>query len=189
MLRAAAGASVSGGGGSYVHNATFTGPDTPSAVPKADTGQVWHSDSGTWGIIGNRLYCSATTGDNHGYYDSGVSDNCTITAILTLLGGNTFGLLARYQDELNHFVFTPTATGVWALYRRTAGVYTQLRQTTSSHSGDIPKIVLSGSTITPYVNGAGFASVTDSSFMTATKVGFRATGTGDRWDNLQVSVP
>lgn len=190
LLLAAAGASSGGGGGggSYTLNATFTGADNPSAVPNADTGQAWTTASGTWGIISNRLYCSTNTGDNHGYYDSGVSDG-TITATLAIVNTSpTTALCFRYQDESNHWAFNVGGGNNWSIYQRSGGSYTSIISNTGvvAANGDQLKVVLSGTTVTAYINGVLFWTGTNSFLSTATKVGFRATGLGDRWDNLQV---
>lgn len=191
MLRAAAGGSSGGGGGgggSTILNATFTGPDSTSVVPNADTGQVWHTDSGTWGISSNKLYASSTPSDNHGYYDAGIADNCTITATLAVMAASS-GLCFRYQDENNHFVLNVGGGNAWTVYRRQAGGYTQINTASPAiaASGDTIKVVLAGTSITVTINGTTNIPVTaQSAFLTATKVGFRALSTSARWDNLTV---
>lgn len=188
MLRAAAGASVSGGGGGVVLNATFTGPDNPSAVPNADTGQVWHTDSGTWGVISNQLYCSSSPADNHGFYDVGVS-NGTIVATLATVVQST-ALCFRYQDASNHWLLNVGAGNAWTIYQRNGGTYGGIftPAVPVAANGDQLKVALNGTSVTVYINGVQLWTGTSSFLQTATKVGFRAESTASRWDNLTVTT-
>lgn len=165
----------------------FNRADSTTSLGTTTTGgKVWESlDAGagaaTWGISGNRAYCSATKPNGNVTIDAGVSDEVSVQVTLAALaeGGTDAGLLARFADVNNFWMLYIDPGSNYAVMRRTGGSYTSLTTGGAASPGDVLKITVSGMTLTFYVNGAQLHTVDDASFQTATRFGLRvSSGSG-----------
>jgi hypothetical protein len=78
----------------------------------------------------------------------------------------------------------------YQLYKKVAGTFTALKTiAVTPVIGDVLKVVLSGSTITPYINGVAQAAATDAFNSTATKHGIGVTNstTNAKFDDFSIT--
>lgn len=156
-----------------------------------DTSGFWESlgdVAGTWSFdtANSRLTANAGSAAESQYLlkDASTKD---VDVSVELTQAVNAGILFRYQDLNNHYMLdirdsTQTATDNIRLYKRVSGAYSQIAATTftvtiTRGSSNTVRLVASGTTITAYVNGAQVFSISDASYTSAGKVGFRAYGT------------
>ena len=175
--------------GTAIASHTIAPTNTPSAT--------WANSAAGWQIQSNKLKL-VSGGDVWCYVNAGVAD-CTIEADLTTAttGDSYLGIVLRYTNTSNfwnvqaridgggnRWLITEIASGS-ATTRATGG-------TTANATTYQVKIVLSGTTITLYVNGvltASYASATSN--QTATRFGAynNSSFATPTLDNFKVSVP
>lgn len=173
---------------SGVATASFTGTDGTNltALP-ADTGQAWTSRNGSFIVANNRAYSASGA-----HYTLGFTPNvnCFVQAAVTYVGaaGNrTGGILLRSktnQDFIHIFASSATTPGP-GIYVSTfvggVGTQTQLSGAAAIAVGGTAtlRLEVNGSTVTPYVNGTAYPTitVTDAALLTAGEVGIRSSGT------------
>lgn len=159
---------------------TFSRVDSTSSLGVTDTGQAWTPLIGTWGITSSQGYAVATVGGGaYIAFDAARSDYTAAVRIST--AGSFYGLLFRVVDGDNLWLL-----GNDALWKCVGGTFTSMGATTGWASGDVMSVACSGAAITAYRNGVQFASVTDPTFQTATKVGLFASSNLARLDDLEL---
>lgn len=161
---------------------TFSRADSTTSLGVTDTGQAWSALVGTWGITGSTGY-TTTTVEGFAAFDSGYS-NFSVGLRIPATSGY-FGLLFRVVDANNLWLLA--SDGLWL---RSGGTWTNKGGMGGWVAGDVMSATVSGSTITAYKNGVQFASLSDATFVTATKVGLYANAspaTG-RYDDLELAV-
>jgi hypothetical protein len=196
---------AAGGGGTSIATETFTAADSATALynntgpvgKTTDTGsKVWGliSANGGWGISSNTGYQAAGSVPGLLAIDSGVTDY-TVQVDVTFSGAvNDSGLLFRATDGSNwiNFIGDP---GGWYFQKMAAGAQANAAHTTETVTAGTYtlKVVLSGSTLTGYVNNVQKLTytITDSSLLTGKKVGLASGSTTSpaHFDNFSVTTP
>jgi predicted secreted protein len=118
-----------------------------------------------------------------------VSD-CTVQATLSTIA-NMQRVFVRTTDANNNiFLSANTSGGQWELFKRVNCTLTALgTYAAAPASGDTVRIVLSGSSITVYINGTARITATDAFNQAATKHGLGASNSiVPRWSNFTVEV-
>jgi hypothetical protein len=173
---------------------SFNRADNATTLGNADTGQAWQIVAGTgstttWGIISNQAYNIAGQ-DSFAIQDAAVSD-CTIQVKVSDTSTKQYSrLIFRFVDKDNHFMLQNNTTN-YQLYKKAAGTFTALKTIAVTPAiGDIMKVVLSGSTITPYINGVAQAAATETFNQTATKHGIGVTNstTNAKFDDFSITA-
>jgi hypothetical protein len=123
--------------------------------------------------------------------ESGLSDS-TVSFNAKPTGAGTAGAVFRYTDTNNYwFVEWVQSTGVATVYEKTAGVVTARTSSTIAVTASKPvvlAVVLSGTSIKVYINGAQVGStVTSASHQTATKHGIYDFGGGVFYGEFRVT--
>jgi hypothetical protein len=130
----------------------------------------WTAQSGTWGINTNKAYM--VSGASGVATQPLLADGTVQFTFSTIQ--DACGMAFRVRDSSN--LFTVQYVSAFATYnvnKWVGGAATNLGNTgLSGTSGDIVKVVLSGSSIGVYLNAALVLSVTDSAFDTETDHGF-----------------
>lgn len=168
---------------------SFNRANSTTSLGVSDTGQVWTAIVGTWGINNNKAYdTSVTAQDEFAVVDSGLSD-CIVKTKVTYDSTGKVGLSFRESDANNVFICF-LATGNLFLGRKVAGTWTQLASIVVgvvNGTYDV-MIVLKGSRIQAYLDGAKKIDVTDTNFNAQTKHGIfkNSTSTNERFDEFFV---
>lgn len=151
--------------------------------------------NGTYGTDGNYAYASAvaTTGHNVAVVDVGMSDYTVECTLTTLASGETPKLCLKAVDAENmlnlecvngssYYLSIYTNTGASNPAMNIAGA--------NPASGDVIKVVCSGTSYSIYVNGTFRQTVTGvTAYQTATKCGIMAYHyPNSRFDNFKISV-
>lgn len=162
-------------------------------TPDTDTaGNGWVEDSGTWEIDGNEV--KETTGTNrYATIDVGDSD-VTIYATRTDSASSDPGIVARFTDVNNHYLFVLNSiTNVLQLWKKVGGSWTQLG-TSVAHtysSGEVLKLTLSGTSLKGYVDDVLKIDETDGAHGAINKHGlFIHAGnySAVRWDTFTIET-
>lgn len=102
------------------------------------------------------------------------------------------GILARVVDANNHYRFSYTSGGRWAIEKVSSGTVTLLAQsvatTLTTNTTYSLRADVNGSELSFYVNEALVAKATDTTF-TAGRIGLRVYGTISQFDNVTVVSP
>ena len=172
----------------------FNRANSTTTLGTSSSGAVWTAHGGTWGINSNQAYVvSADTAEHVASIEAGKSD-LTVSASI-LMNGNNPCLIFRLQDGTNFMMALCLAgTGQIQFYKRVAGAYTSLGLSATglyaSGSTNTLSVTAAGSSLSAKLNGTTVLSITDATFSTQTKVGFRhqngSSSTTARWDNLTV---
>lgn len=176
-------------GPTYLMYDTFTDSDgVLLTAHKPDVGGPWVAALGTWSITSGQAYVSTSGGTNDMIYtDVGKSDYTIYLDFMVNLNTNA-RLLFRYTDISNHFYINTSGTS-YSLNRRQSGAVTTIASGGARVDGDKFKVVLSGSSILVYLNGALLFSTTDTFNQTATKAGMaNYANTTARFDNFKVGA-
>ncbi|MFJ8581747.1 glycosylhydrolase-like jelly roll fold domain-containing protein [Micromonospora sp. NPDC093277] len=146
-------------------------------------------------VAGGRLVVDATALNGAAVLKTGAAWSTYTLTARTRLERGTAGLVVRATDERNgYLVDTRRDDGGVDIWRQQNGMFTLL-----SHPGGVPDwdpaaeheitVVVSGSTITPYVDGKAQPSATDNTFPRGT-VGVRAVSDQrSTYDEISVSAP
>lgn len=141
----------------------------------------WVPSTGVWSVVtdGTKVFKqTSTTGEAVTVTGNASWTNYTLQAKLKMydaLSFNASGIIGRYVDDNNYYLFRLITAGSAQLYKKSGGTFTLLQEvplTVNTNTAYTLKLVMSGSTLTGYVNGAQLVSVTDSTF-TSGKIGFR----------------
>ncbi|MGZ4596276.1 MAG: hypothetical protein ACXV3V_05055 [Actinomycetes bacterium] len=142
--------------------------------------------SGSWGVSTNQAYLSTTSGSGVvAAVNCAKADGKVGATLSTLASSGGLGLAFRVQDGNNLWIII-AATSALTLYKIVANGFTSVGSGFGSvSSGDKLEVVLSGSSISIFVNGTQRGTtVTDSTFSTATSHGmYGETSTAARVDN------
>ena len=88
-----------------------------------------------------------------------------------------------------YYMFRGAASGTWQLFKRIAGTNTQIGANYATVvSGDVVKLCVSGTTLTPYINGVAQTTQTDASIATG-RPGFGIFDTNgflDNWSGFEI---
>jgi len=166
---------------------SFNRTDNTTTLGKADSGQTWETWSGTWGIASNQAYISSGTSNSKVAIESGSSD-CVITLKNSLQSaGNR--ILFRGVETNNHYQFQ-TESSQFRIYKNEGGVSTMLgsNSTIIPSSGDILKVVLSGSSIKCFVNDNLVFDISNTFNQTSTKHGMMLNNSVGRLDDFKVEA-
>ncbi|MCZ2837125.1 cellulase family glycosylhydrolase [Modestobacter sp. VKM Ac-2985] len=166
-----------------------------ASLGSAPTGGAW-TTKGDWGIDANAaeyLGTGSATGQfRHATVEAGVAD-CAVEATVTLGAGES-GICFRMTDAENYLLlrYGGNAANNYELFRIENGGGSQLASIAATTPG-LPatlRVELSGSTITPYVNGTAQTPVTSTFNQTATRHGLWAAGngTGNAYDDFAVTA-
>lgn len=161
---------------------SFDRADSVTTMGNTDTGETWVPNAGTWGISLNRAYPIPGGAQLTTVVESGVAD-CTIEVTLSTLVDS--GVCFRSTDTNNHFV-----TNATTLFRKQSGGFTSLGTfSTGFSSGNVIAVVLSGTGIEVFRNGASVLSTTSTFNQTATKHGLRAGSGGSvRFNDFSITT-
>jgi endoglucanase len=174
----------------------FNRTDNTTSLGTAPTGGTWQT-KGTWGIQSNSARYlatgSATGSFRHATLDVGAAD-VTVQASVAITAGEQ-GICFRMTDAENYLLMRMggNANGNYELFRIQGGSGSQLTSVAATGSPTAPyllKVVLSGSTITPYVNGVAQTPITSTFNQTATRHGLWAAGngTGNAYEDLLITT-
>lgn len=162
----------------------------------------WTQQSGTWGIIDKKAYCSSCVSSggvvaNRLIAESGASDFTYRVVVARGATNNQVDVLYRYTDSNNMMIVELAASNL-ILYKKVSGTVTQIGSTYSvSTTVGTPyeiKIIASGSSHTVYLNGVSRITATESANSSNTIVGFGViSGTGasnntDRFYSIELST-
>lgn len=167
----------------------FNRPDDASTLGKANTGQVWTTPLGVWGILGNAAKLFTPSGGvDRALINSGLSD-CSVKVVFSVTGVNQ-RVIFRYTDATNEWAFGSIGGSVYELIKRVAGVVTTVASSAVTIvSGDMVKVLCAKGTIRCFVNGSLIFDVSDSSNQTATTHGiFVAGAIAITFDNFLVEA-
>jgi hypothetical protein len=115
------------------------------------------------------------------YADTGVSNSSIVTPF-------------RVSDVANCMMLTVTSSR-WTLRKRVSGAFTTIVQSAvTAVAGQRVRIVMAGSSVKVYINGALAIDATDTAHQTRTMHGFgnlalAATAPVVRWDNISFTIP
>jgi len=179
---------------------TFTRADNPSSAGTTETGgYTWAAtNSGTLAIASNKLTATQTTTnvDVDAYVDDGHA-NGTLKGTLVANTGVSVGLMFRASAVTDGYVLwcQTSSTKNWILSRRTgASTYSQIAivATGTGAPGDEAKVVMNGTDVKVYINGALVYTLTDSFNTTKTRHGLWRSGqtgttTATMLDNIEHS--
>lgn len=168
----------------------FTAADSTTTLPAG-----WTQNSGTWGIVGNKAYCSSAADDSIATVDTGLV-NMDVQAVVTL-GANPgpgWCLILSYVDSLNYIELEVASSGSMIMYQRLAGSYSQISDVGTAATGDTIRATrTNGNQYTIYRNGSQVlqSDTTRTAHATATRAGMRqgSSGTGLRWDDFTHTDP
>lgn len=173
--------------------ATATLTPTPTATPTPggslfsdnfEDGNAtgWTNVNGTWSVVTDGTYVyknTNTTGESLTYAGQSTWTNYTVEAKVKLYNsGSTVGagIVARYTDSNNYYMFRiHEGSDKAQLYKKAGGSFTLLSEgavTVTANTIYTLKLVLSGSSLTGYVDGVQKVLFTDSS-LTGGKIGAR----------------
>lgn len=148
-----------------------------------------------YGVASNRGYMvsSPTTTWTDGTIDTGLAD-CTVEALYAVLNttdGNHCGLAFRSTDPRNFFLAILTTAGTASIEGYINGAGVMLASAAFGRgplTTDVYKVVMSGTSISFYINGTLAVSLTSTARQTATRHGlvFYGAGNDGRMDNLKV---
>ncbi|NRF91517.1 fibronectin type III domain-containing protein [Paenibacillus frigoriresistens] len=174
-------------------SASFDGSDSTTSLPVAETGQSWTAITGTWGVSSNQAYPATSVADSVAVIDSTKSDGeVQVTFAQNPYAATNVRLYFRVVDANNLVMVQSGTGGVYQLFKRVAGTYTQLGSNTTGFTpanGDVVKVVLSGSSIAVYINGTQRLTATDAFNSTATKHGIGTnSSTAPRFNDFTVKA-
>lgn len=135
----------------------------------------------TWSIVSDQAMLTASaTGNAVAWVEAYLADGTLQVTVPTAGAAHGAGVVFRVTDGINYY-YLARATSAdfhYALWKRVAGTATQIgaTSTVTITSGDVIQVVLAGSSIVVKVNGTTLFTVTDTTFLTATKHGLYATG-------------
>lgn len=166
---------------------TFNRANTASAIGQLDSGQSWVQTAGTWGIISNQGYISAS-GASLATVAVAASTDTQVT-FQTISSGTGY-LIFRFSTSTNYWRFGASAAGgALTLEKVVAGTPTTLATLTNTlTTGMTLRVVASGDNIYLYVNSALITQVTDTFNNSATSVGMGASAITTRFETFN-SVP
>lgn len=158
---------------------------TPDTVGTA-TWTIWVGAAST-----NGTQATDTGGGLRASIESGHAD-CSVSVTLAGVGAGDPGLLFRGVDNIDYwYLIWQPGFPRWNLSKVITNAATLVDGTHTTPvpvNGDVLKVVLSGDSITCYLNGVSFLTATSAQFNTATKHGLATITAGTAvWDNFLVA--
>lgn len=176
---------------------SFDRANDAGTLGDADTGETWVPFTSTWGISGNKAYCSALSAATVGFVlvNAGAAD-VDITCDITMEAAKFPSLAARFADDEN-YILVQAVAGVVRLYKLVAGVVTELDAGSAGLThpdGETHtwRIVCNGNSITTYLDGVQIHDATESAHATVENHGLRCYDgplTTGRFDNFEIVTP
>lgn len=177
---------------------SFDRSNSTTSIGNADSGQTWTNsavDANALGISGNAAYNSAAT------MATAVIDSGTATVDISIVVrtfADYMGFVFRFTDSNNYclgefqnathkFVVFGKASGSAFGGTSVAGYYIASMPTFAN--GDTLRIVVSGTTVTLYINGTSSGSLTITQNASATKHGIKIYNTTARINSFMVKRP
>lgn len=155
----------------------------------------WTPTAGTWSVVtdGSKVYKqTSTSGEAVSVTGSSSWSNYSVQAIMKLYdapANNASGIIGRYADNDNYYLFRLTTTGQVQLYKKSGGTFTLLQDAPMTVNINTPytlKLTFSGSSINGFVNGSSMISVTDTSISSG-KIGLRTYKQTASFDDVTVN--
>lgn len=148
----------------------------------------WTAQLGTWGVSSNQAYCPTLDGgtlNGIATIDVGTGDvDVTVTTSVADTGSQ--GIILRYVDANNHVRMIGDNTQC-SLSKTVAGSPVGIISNFGAcQSGTVLRVQAVGTEYRVYIDGELKGTATDSSFTTATKVGMRVSGTGEKFNEFSV---
>lgn len=179
---------------SWYTSDTFDRADSTTTPGSTNGGlaRTWTEDSGTWGIISNTAYITASA-------DSVMTFNFTAglewmeVSVPTWTSG-TANLVFRFTDTSNYLRFGGTVATAAILEQVVAGVATTIATADDDQgqftlaAGDTLAVRCNGSVIECFVNGRMALCVSDTTQESATRVGLRLTTNVPRLNDFYVEA-
>lgn len=170
------------------------GTSLDAIVP--EVGGAWTENNGDWDIQGNRARIQAL-GDTSGTrqqgatIDAGISDVLIRTIVNPAGTSSGRGIRIRYTDEDNYWYVSLGSAGLFAIYERNSGVWTQRASTAVVVSPNTDYDILAvadGQTIVAYLDGGNRISYSSASMnQFATRHGIHSGSyTGNLFDNFHI---
>jgi hypothetical protein len=186
LIQAAAGA-----GGAIISSDSFGGGDLAditghtSDAALGGAGATWATSTTTIGITSGQLYRASGTGLASARLGGSVA-NVSVSAKIAVLGSTTNYLLARFQDNSNHYRLAFAANGNCFVQKFVASSATTVISTQTYVAGDRLELRCVGTRIQLIKNGVLLAEATDTAFSAGTcGVAFQADTTA-RVDDIIV---
>lgn len=166
---------------------TFNRGNTTTNLGQLDSGQLWTQNTGTWGIISNAGYISASGVNSIASIPVAASFDAQIT-VQTISAGKAY-FLFRMADTANYWRFgSSTATGAIVLSRVIAGVATPVVTLTNTMANSTTlRVVASADIIYLYVNGVLVGQTTDSFNDTNVNLGMNCDDITTRWETFNAA--
>jgi hypothetical protein len=149
---------------------------------EAGNSAKWTVVTGTWSVVtdGTNVFKQTNNAISAiAYAGTSTWTDYTVQSRIKLYDLNTLsgsGILARYVDSNNFYMLRLHQSGKVQLYKNIAGTYTLLQEATTTVSTNTwytLKLVMSGTTLTGYVDGALKVSAADSSLASG-RIGVRS---------------
>lgn len=169
---------------------TFTRVDSSSTMGNAETGQPWSPISSTWGISSNQAYIPSPADGLATYVNAGFSNVTFICDMLWEDAGDGVMLRALGSAANDGFLFyLHSNQSAQLLVPGFGSSLFNVAQTVVAGTTYQMKVILSGSSISCYVDGVLKSTVSSATQSTATRFGLRSGGTtaAKRWDNLKIT--
>lgn len=164
---------------------------TRADLGTAETGDTWIEGSGDWGITADGKAKKVSVADDVAVLDSGMADLVVSGTIVRPAVGANAGLVVRYSDINNFIVGLVSGTSL-LLFKKVAGVYTQLAVGTVAGLTHALTLRAFGNNL-EMTDGTVTITAIEAFNNTATRSGFRdnAAATSDisTFDTFSISTP
>lgn len=170
--------------GPYVFGDAFDRADSTTALGTSTSGDAWTAISGALGIQSGEVYAPAT-GNNRSFVETGISEGRVEADFsgLPASSGEAW-MFFRYADSANYLRFG-VQNGVLRFQRVAANaVASNLIVSGAAPIAARLAVEYEGSEVRMFVDHRPLATVTDSNFTTATKVGLQIPNLTTRADDM-----
>ncbi len=147
-------------------------------------GQAWTNAAGTWGVSAGKAQASALA-SSKAFRTLPTASPDVIADVAVTRSAGVGGLVLRYQDASNYLIAYHDGTNA-KLDKVVAGVTTNVISAAATYSaGAILRVIMAGTAIRLYYNGAAVGTVqTVTDMAAATTHGLYTTDTGNTFDNF-----
>jgi hypothetical protein len=158
-----------------------------------DDGNVseWTTIGGTWGVENGEYSQNDTTQDEtfQSYIGNTSWGNYLILGKVKMMNGTKAGIMGRWQNESNFYLFWFANDTGFSIYKRVNDVYYRLNGnfslTPNASKWYQFKAILYNNTLTFVIDGIGVLNATDDSFSSG-KIGLKTYATHAHFDNISV---
>lgn len=168
---------------------SFNRADSATNLGSTDGGttQAWVQNAGTWGIQTNRAYISAAGASIATV--NGAADFSLVDVEVDVWTSGDAWIVFRFSDTSNYLRWGGTVGGVGTFEVVSGGAVTrtELSSVTLAQADEL-KVRCTGSVIECFIDDLMVLTVTETTNMTATRVGMRTTSTVPRFDNFSYSL-